>query len=245
MRRQRDRLAGLTRSTDQKDSVLQYALIISLLAILSSVPVQAQDVRYVSDTQYVPVRSGAGGDYRIVHRGIPSGTRLTVKRVSDNGEWSEITTEDGTSGWMLSQHLMTEAPARNQVDAAVARAEQMAAANAELTAELASLKAVRVQLEGDVDNAGTSLQTLTEELTQLKQISGRALQLDADNRRLVEEAENLRVQADMLGAENQRLQENLRSSAFLDGALAVLLGVVITLVAPRLWPKRRRNDGWG
>ncbi|MDP4918726.1 MAG: hypothetical protein NWR12_13510, partial [Haliea sp.] len=70
------------------------------------------------------------------------------------------------------------------------------------------------------------------------------LELDAENRRLVEDAENLRAQADMLSAENQRLQENLRSSAFLDGALAVLLGVVITLVAPRLWPKRRRNDGW-
>lgn len=224
---------------------MQYALIISLLAILFTAPGQAQEVRYVSDTQYVPVRSGAGGDYRIVHRGIPSGTRLTVNRVSDNGEWSEITTEDGTSGWVLSQHLMAELPARNQVESAVARAAQLSAANAELAEELAALKAVRVQLEGDVDNAGTSLQSVSEELAQLKQISGRSLQLDADNRRLVEEAENLRAQADMLGAENQRLQENLRSSAFLDGALAVLLGVVITLVAPRLWPKRRRNDGWG
>ncbi|MFU8763103.1 MAG: TIGR04211 family SH3 domain-containing protein [Haliea sp.] len=224
---------------------MQYTLIISLAALLLSAPAQAQDIRYVSDTQYVPVRSGAGNDFRIVHRGIPSGTRLTVSRASADGEWSEVTTDNGTSGWVRTQHLMAEAPARNQIDAAVARAEELAAANAELTQELADLRAVRVQLEGDVDNADSSLQTLTEELAQLRQISGRSLQLDADNRRLVEEAENLRAQADMLGAENQRLQENLRSSAFLDGALAVLLGVVITLVAPRLWPKRRRNDGWG
>jgi SH3 domain protein len=224
---------------------LQYTLIISLAALLLSAPAQAQDIRYVSDTQYVPVRSGAGNDFRIVHLGIPSGTRLTVSRASADGEWSEVTTDNGTSGWVRTQHLMAEAPARNQIDAAVARAEELAAANAELTQELADLRAVRVQLEGDVDNADSSLQTLTEELAQLRQISGRSLQLDADNRRLVEEAENLRAQADMLGAENQRLQENLRSSAFLDGALAVLLGVVITLVAPRLWPKRRRNDGWG
>lgn len=224
---------------------MQHILIISLSVFLLSATAQAQDVRYISDTQYVPVRSGAGNEYRIIHRGIPSGTRLTVSRVSGDGDWSEVTTESGTSGWVRSQYLMADAPARNQVDAAVARAEQMAAANAELAQELAALRAVRVQLEGDVDNADTSLQTLSEELAQLKQISGRSLQLDAENRRLVEEAENLRVQADMLGAENQRLQENLRSSAFLDGALAVLLGVVITLVAPRLWPKRRRNDGWG
>tara|TARA_R110002110_G_scaffold110071_4_gene274456 strand:- start:82605 stop:83279 length:675 start_codon:yes stop_codon:yes gene_type:complete len=224
---------------------LRYTLIISLLALLLTATVQAQDVRYISDTQYVPVRSGAGNEFRIIHRGIPSGTRLTVSRVSEDGEWSEVTTGSGTSGWVRSQHLMAELPARNQVEQAVARAEKLAAENAELARELAELKAVRTELEGDVDSADSSLQALTEELAQLKQISGRSLQLDADNRRLVEEAENLRAEADMLGAENQRLQENLRSSAFLDGALAVLLGVVITLVAPRLWPKRRRNDGWG
>lgn len=223
---------------------MQLTLIISLLALLLSATVQAQDVRYISDTQYVPVRSGAGSEFRIVHRGIPSGTRLTVGQVSEDGEWSEITTENGTSGWVRSQHLMAELPARNQVDAALARAERLAAENAELAGELAALKATREELQGDVDSADSSVQALTEELAQLKQISGRSLQLDADNRRLVEEAENLRAEAAMLEAENQRLQENLRSSAFLDGALAVLLGVVIALVAPRLWPKRRRNDGW-
>ncbi|MDO8862244.1 TIGR04211 family SH3 domain-containing protein [Haliea sp. E1-2-M8] len=224
---------------------MQLTLIISLLALLLTAPVQAQEVRYISDTQYVPVRSGAGNEFRIVHRGIPSGTRLTVGQTSADGEWSEVTTENGTSGWVRTQHLMAELPARNQVAAAAARAEQLAAENAELSRELAALKAERAELEGDVNTADSSLQALTEELTQLKQISGRSLQLDADNRRLVVEAETLRAEADMLGAENQRLQDNLRSSAFLDGALAVLLGVVIALVAPRLWPKRRRNDGWG
>ncbi|MEQ9464632.1 MAG: TIGR04211 family SH3 domain-containing protein [Haliea sp.] len=224
---------------------MQYALITSLLLLLLSTSAQAQETRYISDTQYIPVRSGAGNEFRILHRGIPSGTRLTVHRVSENGEWSEITTADGTSGWVRTQYLMAETPARNQIDQALAKAAQLAAENAELSTELADLKAVREELEGDVDNADETLQTLTEELAQLKQISGRSLQLDADNRRLTEETENLRAQADMLGAENQRLQESLRSSAFLDGALAVLLGVVIAVVAPRLWPKRRRNDGWG
>jgi SH3 domain protein len=168
-----------------------------------------------------------------------------VSRASEDGEWSEVTTDNGTSGWVRTQHLMAEAPARNQLADAAARAEQLTAENTELAQELAALKSVRIQLEGEVDNADSTLQTLAEELAQLRQISGRSLQLDEENRRLVEEAENLRAQADMLGAENLRLQENLRSSAFLDGALAVLLGVVIALVAPRLWPKRRRNDGWG
>lgn len=224
---------------------MHYTLIISLIALLLSSEVLAQDIRYISDTQYVPVRSGAGTGFRIVHRGIPSGTPLTLRQVSEDGKWSEIAMDDGTSGWVRTQQLMAEAPARTQLVETAAQAEQLANENAQLAQELAALKAVRVQLEGEVDNADSTLQSLTEELAQLRQISGRSLQLDEENRRLVEETENLRAQADMLGAENLRLQESLRSSAFLDGALAVLLGVVITLVAPRLWPKRRRNDGWG
>lgn len=226
----------------QKESVLQYTLITSLLVFLLSISVQAQDVRYVSDTLFVTLRSAESNDSQVIHHGLPSGTRLTVNRVSADQEWSEVTTEDGTTGWVRSQYLMTDLPARVQLNEAIAQAEQLAAVNEELTRELTELRAVRVELGGNPDG---TLQSLTEELAQLRQISGRSLQLDADNRRLIEETENLRAQVDMLGAETQRLQESLRSSAFLDGALAVLLGVVIAVVAPRLWPKRRRNDGWG
>ena len=78
----------------------------------------------------------------------------------------------------------------------------------------------------------------------MKQISGNAIQLDIDNRRLVEESENLRSDVEMLESENQRLQDKLESEDFLNGALAVLLGVIITLVVPRLWPKRRKSSSW-
>jgi SH3 domain protein len=60
----------------------------------------------------------------------------------------------------------------------------------------------------------------------------------------VEETENLRGKVDMLEAENNRLKDSLQSEAFIDGALAVLLGVIITLVVPRLWPKRRKSSSW-
>ena len=55
---------------------------------------------------------------------------------------------------------------------------------------------------------------------------------------------NLRAKVEMLEGENQRLQDKLQSEDFLNGAMAVLLGVIITLVAPRLMPKRRRNSEW-
>ena len=107
-----------------------------------------------------------------------------------------------------------------------------------------TLQAQRGELEEQVSTSNTELDAVAEELNQLKQISGKAVQLDADNRRLVVEAEKLRSQVEMLEAENQRLVDKLRSEDFINGALAVLLGVIITLVVPRLWPKRRRSSGW-
>jgi SH3 domain protein len=85
---------------------------------------------------------------------------------------------------------------------------------------------------------------VTEELAQLRQISGSAVETAERNRRLVTDAEAMRTTIDTLEADNQRLQERVRSSAFLDGAIAVGLGVIITLVVPRLWPRRRSSSSW-
>ena len=223
---------------------MRLALPILLLSLLSPCAALAQDVRYVSDKQFVPLRSGAGNDYRIVHRGIPSGTRLTVGRTSSDGVWAEITTERGTSGWIRAQYLMTEVPAQRLLDAATRKAQSASEKSAALSTELQTLTAERAELQSKMSEDGSQLDSVSQELAQLKQISGKSVQLDIDNRRLVETTENLRSEVEMLKSENQRLLDKIKSEDFLNGAMAVLLGVIIALVAPRLVPKRRKNSGW-
>jgi SH3 domain protein len=201
-------------------------------------------VRYVSDVQYIPLRSGAGGDYRIVHRGIPSGTPLKIARTSKDKLWAEVTTPNGTNGWIRTQYLMNELPAQARLDAAIARAEALGLESAEFSQRLTQLTAERDELRLQLEATGAEFSGVSDELAAIKQISGKAVQLDVDNRRLVEESENLRSSAEMLEAENLRLQDKLESEAFINGALAVLLGVIITLVVPRLWPRRRSGSSW-
>ena len=205
---------------------------------------QAQDVRYISDKQYVPLRSGAGNEYRITHRGLPSGTRLTVNSESDNGEWSQVTTDTGLSGWMRSQYLMKGVPAQVRLDAALAKAGQAGEQSSALQEELQVVQAERDALLEQLGTTETELAGVAEELAQLKQISGNAVKLDEDNRHLVVRQEELRSEVEMLKAENLRLVDKIESEDFLNGALAVLLGVMITLVVPRLWPKRRKSSSW-
>jgi len=223
---------------------LRFALPFLLFSMLMSAATQAQDIRYISDKQYIPLRSGAGTDYRITHRGLPSGTRLTVKQLSADGEWAEITTDGGSSGWMRAQYLMTQAPAQTKLEEALRRAEQATQSSAELQATLDQLETERGELLNAVTDTDSELETVADELTKLKQISGKALQLDQDNQRLVVASETLRSEVEMLQSENQRLQDKLDSEDFLNGALAVFLGVIITLVVPRLWPKRRKSSSW-
>ena len=223
---------------------MRIALTVLLLALLGAASAQAQDVRYISDKQYVPLRSGAGNEYRITHRGLPSGTRLTVSGESDNGEWSQVTTDSGLSGWMRSQYLMKGVPAQVRLDAALAQAGQAGEQSSALQEELQVVQAERDALLEQLGTTETELAGVAEELAQLKQISGNAVKLDEDNRHLVVRQEELRSEVEMLKAENLRLVDKIESEDFLNGALAVLLGVIITLVVPRLWPKRRKSSSW-
>lgn len=202
------------------------------------------ETRYVSDKQLIPLRSGPGSNYRVTHRGIPSGTQLEVNRTSINGEYAEITTVKGTEGWIRTQYLMTELPAQNKVDAAQQKAQSLAAQNRTFRAESKTLKQERTELLTQVKNTSGSLDSTTEALAKLEKISGNAVQLNTDNNRLMIESEELRSEVETLEAENQRLQDNLESEAFMDGAIAVLLGVIIALVVPRIWPTRRKNSSW-
>ncbi len=218
--------------------LLPFLLLPLLLPATSAI---AQDVRYVSDKIFIVLHRGPGAEYKWVARLTP-GTRLRVART--DGDWSEVTTDRGTSGWVRSEHLSTSTPAQVRLPAAEKRAEELTAQNANLGVELAALQQEKVELLNRLNETGGSLDSVSDELNQLKQISGKAVQLDTDNRRLVMESEELRSQVETLEAENQRLQDKLRSEDFINGALAVLLGVIITLVVPRLWPKRRRSSSW-
>ena len=225
---------------------MKFALSVLLLVGLlgSNIEVQAQDVRYISDKQYIPARRGAGNEFKIIHRGLPTGTRLKVSKLSENGEWAEITTDDGTSGWIRAQYLMKEVPAQQRLDEITQKAKQAGGLTEALEQEVTTLESERDTLLGQVAEYELQLGTVSDELSQLKQISGKAVQLDENNRRLVVSSEQLRSELDMLEAENQRLHDKVDSEDFLNGALAVLLGVIITLVVPRLWPKRRKSSSW-
>lgn len=126
--------------------------VVIALLLAGSNAAFAQETRYISDQLLVPVRSGAGGEYRILHKGLPSGTALTQFQVSEDGVWAEIETRGGTRGWLRAQYLQSEPPAALLLAEAREKLKQAEAERDRLRSSLSETKSVATE-------AGESLRT--------------------------------------------------------------------------------------
>ena len=220
------------------------ALILSLLSCCWAVHSVAQETRYISDMVLVPVRSGAGSDYRIINRGLPSGTVLMVYGQSDDGEWFDIESPGGTRGWIRAQYLQADPPAALLINDLRVELEQFRGERNRLVNQLDESSSEVDEAGGMVNQLEGALEATRAELTEIKRVSAAAIELDMMNQQLVAELESERSEADLLRMENVRLRERITNNQMLDGALAVLLGVILAMIALRLWPRKKRQDGW-
>ena len=204
----------------------------------------AEEKRYITDEILVPVRSGAGGEYRIVNKGLSSGTPITQFSLSEDGVWAEVETRGGTRGWLRAQYIQTERPSQLLLEDAKQEFAKLEADRNKLRSMLDNSQTVAYEADGELAELKEQFAANQAELRQIKQISGAAIELDSRNQSLAKSLETKRSEAELLKLENVRLQERIKSNQIIDGALAVLLGVIIMAFAPKLVPKRRRNDGW-
>lgn len=219
-------------------------LYVVLLLALQTGTAAAQEVRYIIDTLYVPLRSGQGSQYRIVHRGLPSGTRLTVMESDEESGYSRVVTDNGTEGWMLSRYLMAQPTAEERLKVLQEKFDTLTGDENSLRSQLVAAQNKAAASEAEARRKDQEVEKLREELTEVKRISSNALTLDTSNRRLVKEAQVMKTRIEVLEADNQRLKDSEDSESFINGALAVLLGVVIALIVPRLRPKPRSSSSW-
>jgi SH3 domain protein len=217
---------------------------LAILLTLQAGFAAAQETRYILDTMYVPVRSGQGSQFRITHRGLPSGTRVTVRESSEESGYSYIVTDNGTEGWVLTRYLMSQPAAKDRLAALQQRYDSLTGDESSLRSQLVEAQEKVAAGAREASQLRRELEKTREELTEVKRISGNAMSLDSSNRRLIKEAQVMKTRIEVVEADNTRLKESKDSRAFINGALAVLLGVVIALVVPRLRPKPRSSTSW-
>jgi len=213
-------------------------------ALLTSLSINAQETRYISDTLLVTVRAAPENEATIVHRGLSSGTAVLSYAMSEDSEWVEIETRNGLRGWLRAQYLQTEPPASLLIGDMRIELEKMRAERDRLAAQLNESSSEANLADDAIDQLTAELESVSSELVEIKRVSSAAIELDLMNQQLVAELESERSGADLLRLENVRLRDRIANNQILDGALAVLLGVILAVVTPRLWPSRKQNDGW-
>ncbi|MDG1654833.1 MAG: TIGR04211 family SH3 domain-containing protein [Luminiphilus sp.] len=227
---------------------------ITALAMLPSLA-QAQDsvetntaalseTRYVTDLIFTPVRTGPGGDYRIINKGLPSGTEVSYYGLSDDGIWAEIETKGGTRGYLRAQYLQSNAPRGSQVNALEATLAEEVARTAQLQRELDDAMGQLTSTDSSMSTAARELKETRETLAEVKRVSANAIQLDQMTKSLTGKLEEANGRNDLLKLENARLQDRISSNRAIEVVVLIVLGIMIALLVPGLSVKRRRNDGW-
>lgn len=217
------------------------ALLIVTTFMLASTA--AAQTMYIDDTLLVPLRSGEGTGFRIVHKGLPSGTALEILEQNKESGYSFVKTASGIEGYLPTRYLSQEPIAREKLARAEETLTSLRAQNKDLTDKLNTLQSDYEALKGQHSKASKSLTANTDELARVKAISADALNLDRSNRELRNSNEELRNQLELIEVENSRLKDKSESNMMLIGGALVLLGVILALIIPLLKPGKK-NDSW-
>ncbi len=211
-----------------------------LVAALVAVPAAAQQTLYVSDVLTVPLRSGPSNAHRILHRGLPSGTRLTLLSQDEDAGYTEVRLENGTEGWLPSQYLVAEPIARDRLEAANRRIST-------LQSELTSLRDNHQQLRSQHNQATTDNQALQSrlvaleaELLEIRRISADALGQHEETQRLQQLNQRLQTEVEAMVVEIRSLQSRRELHWLLAGGGLLLGGLLLGA-----WlTGRNKRRGW-
>lgn len=214
-----------------------------LLALLApSASSFAQDARYISDQLYVPLRSGQGNQFRIIHKGLPSGTQLKLIEQSEDGEWSLVELRNGEQGWIRNQFLVDTPTAALQLQASQAEL-------AKLKQSYTNLQNDYRELSGDKSSALNNVSSLTEqrdalaqELAEIKQLSAGTIELNQHYQELLERHQVLQTDADILKADNARLRKDRTHNQWIYGASILAVGMLFTLLIQSFSGRKRRSE---
>ena len=173
-------------------------------------------------------------------RNLSSGTALEVLEMPAEGEWARVRTGSGREGWVRKQYLQAQPVARDLLTAANREVEQLTRTVADLRQRLESVDAARSEAEQSSENLDERVNTLTQELAEIRRVSAGAIETAAENRRLEELNGRLRSELDTLVEERDRLEAAAEQRWLMIGGGLVLLGLVLGLVIK----SRPRRSAW-
>jgi SH3 domain protein len=216
--------------------------LLPFFLLLTVISASAADLRYVTDSFEVTMRSGTSTQNSIV-RMLRSGEQVTLIENDTETQYSLVESADGKQGYVLSRFLM-DAPASKQVLGELrVEHEQQQARLEQQTTEITELKQSLQQEQTDNAALKTALRASEQELADVRATAQDTLNILEQNKRLQTVVDELREEKSVLTAENARLSDTTQMDWFVRGAAVSLIAFVIGIVVTRI--RWRKRDSWG
>lgn len=217
----------------------QHRLIFGFCLFSLTISASAE-VRYVVDNLIITMRSGQSTQHQIL-RTWPSNTALEILETGE--QYSKARGPDGTEGWVLNQYITAKPTSKLLLEAAEKKLAKLEAENTRLKAELTELKSKEGTLSTSHQKLSVENKKQMEELTHLRRVAAKPLQLENENQSLKKQLLALESEHELLRQENQILSDSSDRDWFLNGAGVIVLGIILGLVIPSL--KLRKKSSWG
>jgi len=188
------------------------------------------------------MRTGPSVKNKIV-KALKSGTQLdTLKADAGNG-YSQVQTDKGDIGYVLTRYLSEEDSAKNRVVYLEGLLAKLKSKPKEIQSLLAKSQEQNEVLLNEKNSLTSKLQTTSSELKRIKEISSDAVKIANRNVRLEGEVQQLLLQLDDVRIQNETLKDNADYVRNLSMAGILLLGLFLGWVLSRQGKQRR--DSWG
>ena len=213
--------------------------LVSCLLILSGNAVA--ETRYVSDTLEITMRSGKGTSFGIT-RMLRSGTPVEVLEVDKKSGYTQVRTNSGKEGWVLTRFLMKGQAARDRLATAEKNLAELELENRKLTTAMASLKEEKSVLEANLSALEGESRGVSQELAEIRRTASSALAIDSENKDMKGRMVSLERQLQTIQQENETLRDRTARDWFMVGAAVVLLGIIVGLIIPKI--RFRKKSSW-
>lgn len=216
----------------------KYCYLIFLL-FLSLSELQAQTF-YVTDDFEIMLRTGPAADKKIV-KALSSGTKLRLIVKDAGNKHSEVETDEGERGFVLTRFLTTQPAAKERLVVLQNQIASLKEAPDTITGELLQTKEKNSQLSEQLTLIDEENQRLLQELATIKESSADVIEIVGERKRLQEESQNLQLQIEDMRLQIAALKDHSDKKWAMVGAGLIIGGIFLGLI---LASGRRRRSGW-
>lgn len=214
-----------------------FLVLMSLAAAIYAAP-----VRFITDELKVMLRSGTSTRHQIVQQ-IASGTAVTVLDSDAQTGYTKVRTPSGNVGWVLTRYLSNSAPPRQQLAITEKKLSELENTVNQLRRELGTAGTQRNTAEQQLQKLTEANATLTQQLAEIRRISGNAVQMAEQNRELKNRITELDRENQLMRQENVSLKDRSKRDWFIVGAIVVVFSMLFGILLTRI--RWRKRSSWG